>query len=147
MRWSARCLWLLTALFLLRVIAQPLSLFVAGPWLPPFESYQSGLVPYPMLLLSQFLILLAMVGTSWRASSGTLMPRPHLGRVLLIGGWIYFASMLVRLVIGLFVLRESSFFAKPLPTFFHLVLASFLIVCGRIHRAARISEWLGRSRR
>ena len=128
-------LWLLTSLFLMRVVAQPLSRSVSIPGLPPFEAFQSGLVPYPLLLLSQVTILGVMAATAWSASTGRLAPRPRLARAMAKVGWIYAAAMLGRLFIGAFVLPESSFFARPVPTFFHLVLASFLIVCGRLYRA------------
>jgi hypothetical protein len=136
-------LWLLTSVFLVRVLAQPLSRVAAVPGLPPFEAFQSGLVSYPLLVLAQAVILTAMAVTSWKASTGRLSPRPGIGLALLIAGGIYFVSMIARLAIGLVWLRESPFFARPVPTFFHLVLASFLIVCGWWHRR----EDLSRSRR
>jgi hypothetical protein len=127
-------LWFLTFLFLIRVVAQPLTAIFSIPGLPPFEAFQSGLVPYPLLLLSQVTILGIMTATAVNASTGRLAPRPRLAHALATAGWIYAAAMLARLFIGAFLLGESAFFARPVPTFFHLVLASFLILCSRLYR-------------
>ena len=53
-------------------------------------------------------------------------------RDLVLGG-VYFGGTVLRLVLGLTVRTNSPFFAKPVPIFFHLVLASFLLVCGYYH--------------
>ena len=41
--------------------------------------------------------------------------------------------MVVRLMLGLTVLSSHYWFANHLPTFFHLVLASFMLVAGAFH--------------
>jgi hypothetical protein len=126
-------LWWLTALFFIRVVAQPAALLFDHPFLPRFESWYSGAVPYPWLLVSQILILVLMLVVSSRASAGALERRPTLGRVLTVLGGVYFGAMMVRLVLGATVLSSSRWFASPVPTVFHLVLASFLVVWGRHH--------------
>jgi len=41
----------------------------------------------------------------------------------------------------------SPFFARPVPIFFHLVLASFLLVCGYYHtRAGLAGDPAGKAR-
>jgi len=50
-------LWLFLALFAVRVVAQPLSLVVHSAFLPPFESWHSGALPYGLLIASQVAIL------------------------------------------------------------------------------------------
>ena len=99
-------LWLLLAAFLLRVAAQPLALLAGWPWLPPFEAWQSGALPYPVLLASQ--VVLAAAG-------------------------LYAAVMVPRLVLGLTVYRGHWWLDAPLPTVFHLVLMTFLAVYGHYH--------------
>lgn len=43
------CLAGLVALFCLRVVAQPVAAAVELPWLPRFDDWHSGLLPYPAL--------------------------------------------------------------------------------------------------
>ena len=50
-------LWALTALFAIRVISQPLALVIDFRWLPRFESWHSGVMPYPLLVVAQLFIL------------------------------------------------------------------------------------------
>src|SRR5437870_1623254 len=54
---TALWLWLLLALFCLRVGGQMLVAFAGVTWLPPMEEWFSGLIPYPWLLASQFVII------------------------------------------------------------------------------------------
>ena len=128
-------LWLLTALFAFRVIAQPLAL-VWDP-LPPFESWHSRTLPYAALLFFQILILLVMSLITMRFSRGAVRPSRVLGAALLAFGGLYFGVMLVRLVAGLTLMQGHGWFDRPLPAVFHLVLASFVIAIGRYHRRAR----------
>ena len=52
---------------------------------------------------------------------------------LTLGG-LYFAVMLVRLVLGPHgAERTVRWFASPIPTVFHLVLAAFVLVYGHFH--------------
>ena len=53
----ARLLWFLLALFAVRVVGQLLVVAGRAPFLPPMDEWQSGLLPYPLLLASQILIL------------------------------------------------------------------------------------------
>jgi hypothetical protein len=41
--------------------------------------------------------------------------------------------MLARLPLGATLLREERWFASPPPTAFHLVLAKYLFLYGRLH--------------
>ena len=56
-----------------------------------------------------------------------------LGRWLLAASCLYGAIMAARLVLGATILRDVPWFARPVPTVFHLVLAAYLGVCGRLH--------------
>jgi hypothetical protein len=55
---------LLTALFFLRVLGQALSVFLQVDWLPATEHWASGLIPYPILLTIQIVMLIVMVKIS-----------------------------------------------------------------------------------
>ena len=138
---DARCYapWLgaLTALFAVRVIAQPLARVLDVPWLPRFERWHSGALPYGALLAAQILILVAQVRTTLAFSRGAVSPNPRLGRGLLVAGVLYLASMVARLILGLTVLRGHRWFDVPLPTLFHFVLAAFVILVGLFHARRR----------
>ena len=124
------------ALFVIRVIAQPLSLIVDSPLLPRFESWHGGVLPYPALLLAQLLIIAWFTRTAWRFSKGDVTPHRRRGVWVMTFGMIYFVTMLARLILGLTVMRGSRWFTSYLPTFFHLVLASFLLLYAHYHLRA-----------
>ena len=132
-RGYAKWLWLFLALFIIRVIAQPIALLTSAPFLPPFESWHSDVLPYPVLVGAQLLIIAWFARTAWRFSRGEVIPRHRLGFWMLALGGIYFATMLLRLVLGLTVLSANRWFSSGLPTTFHLVLASYLLVYGHFH--------------
>src|SRR5262245_19305883 len=46
----SRMLWVLLGLFTARVVAQPMAAVSGATWLPPFDAFQSGAVPYWLLL-------------------------------------------------------------------------------------------------
>ena len=134
----ARLLWVLLALFACRVIAQPLSLVLAAPWLPRFDAWQSGAVPYTLLLLSQIVILALFVPGTRAVSRGIAQFSRRIGIGLLALGTMYFVGMGVRFMLGMTAMRGHSWFDRPIPTFFHLVLAMSVMVYGHYqYRYAR----------
>jgi hypothetical protein len=125
-------LGLFTALFAFRVAAQLVQYASPTRFLPPFDAWQGGGLDYPLLLASQLFILAAMAwGTSavYRRARG----RESVGRWLIVIGAVYFVSMSARLVLGLTVLSDLAWFAKPLPALFHMVLAGYVLTLGRYH--------------
>ena len=126
-------LWGMTALFSFRVIAQLIVANFETGFLPPFESWHSGTMPYSLLLLIQVLILIIMLTTNTRYCSGKLIGKPLIGRGLLIFGVIYLLVMLLRFGLGLTLFSEDRWFSNYIPTFFHLVLAVWVLTIGRIH--------------
>jgi hypothetical protein len=120
-------LWLLLLLFLLRVSGQALVVFFDVTWLPPMERWQSGLLPYGVLLASQVLILALMV---WicvdftRARGFFVRPRRFFALHWLAFAWTYLGVMIAR-----FFIQGPS-----IPVFFHWVLAAFMIIVGLWHR-------------
>ena len=114
-------LWILLGLFTARVLGQLLVVGGLAPFLPPLDDWQSGLLPYPVLLASQILILgvLGAVCVQFTRGRGYLV-RYHmwLATPLWIVGWIYAVGMVVRYAL----LRRDA-----IPVVFHLVLASFLL--------------------
>ena len=134
----AWALWLLTAMFAVRVVAQPAALALDG-LLPSFDSWDGGVLPYPVLLVTQLVILGWLARTAWRFSMGTVVPHRRIGRLALMFGAVYFAAMFVRLLLGVTVLSDVRWFASPLPAFFHLVLAAYLLLYGygHVHTVSR----------
>lgn len=120
-------LWVLCALFVLRVVGQALVAFAGVAWLPPMERWQSGLLPYPVLLGSQILIiaLMAAMAIDFTRRRGFFVePRRFFAVPWLWFGWMYLAGMLARFAIQ----------GPTIPVFFHWVLAGFVIAVGLWHR-------------
>ena len=122
-------LWALTALFVLRVAAQPLALILPG--LPDFDAWHGGTMPYPVLLAFQLAILAIMLAANLACTRGRLLPRPRLARGLTLFGTFYFGAMLARLALGHSLDPVPAWFDRPVPTLFHLVLATWLLILAR----------------
>ena len=121
-------LWTLLGLFALRVLGQFLVVAGIAPFLPPLDEWQSGLLPYPVLLASQLVILamLVTVCVQFSRHRGFFVRRNvWLATPLWIVGWIYAIGMIVRYAL----LRRDI-----IPVIFHIVLASFLLVVAQYHR-------------
>ena len=138
----------LTVAFAFRITMQPL----VGKWqisiLPSFDTWHSEALPYPILFALQLLILGIMIlgclrlphlGTSQRAS-----------RVLAVIGWIYVTLMVKRLIIGLFDLSDHIWFDGAVPTAFHFVLISYIMIMSHAFSEGkskksnfRLSRYLG----
>src|SRR5258707_14035550 len=101
-------------LFAVRVVAQPLALLV--PALPPCDAWASGVVPYPLLLASQIVILVLLGPGARRMYMGAVQMRRRRGQILLLVGAVYFASMALRFVLGTTILRGHAWFDRPIPT-------------------------------
>ena len=71
-----------------------------------------------------------------RFGSGSIDPSRRVGRVCVGLGTVYFVVMLVRLALGMSVMAHVQWFASPLPAFFHLVLASYVVLFGLVHLSA-----------
>ncbi len=132
----APLLWSLLALFVVRVVGQLLVVLGWGAFLPSIELWSSGLIPYPWLFLAQILIILlyGKVCLDFTRGSGFfVVPRPELGRKLLIFGSGYVLVMGIRVLI--FILRSSNqpWMGGWIPIGFHMVLAAFILVVGGYH--------------
>ena len=128
----------LAALFLARVAGQALVAFAGATFLPPMEHWYSALLPYPVLLPMQVVILVlqaVMVAQvardrGWFAGRG-----PRVGRVLIGISFVYFAVMAVRYVVTMALYPERRWFGPgTIPVAFHFVLAAYLCCYGRYLR-------------
>lgn len=123
----------LLLLFCFRVGAQLVQAWSPVDFLPPFKSWESGAVPYWLLCVSQAIIIFICARVIWRLYCRKTVPSVRLGNVLLVIGGLYWGLMCIRLIIGLTVAPDDFWFGATLPTLFHLVLATFVLVCGRFH--------------
>ncbi len=126
-------LFILSGLFAFRVIAQLIQFVYPVSFLPPYTAWHSGALPYGVLLMTQGVILAVCLRIVWSVFKGTVLASRQKGTILLGVGVIYLVSMGARLMIGLTIGSDHFWFGAMLPTFFHIVLASFFIVYGRFH--------------
>jgi len=121
-------------LFIFRVIAQLLQCFFDIAWLPPFEAWHSNTFPYPILVGAQFVIIAIGVFAFKTIAINTRMnehsPKNKTGPVITSLGVVYALAMIGRLIGGLYFFPNHHWFNAPIPTYFHLVLATFVIAWG-----------------
>lgn len=134
-RWTTPGRWLLglTLLFVGRVVAQPLAAITGWPFLPPFDAWQSGALPYPLLLASQVAIIAVMAWTARGVGTGRLGRSRRIGWALAAFTGLYGGVMVARLVLGLTIARGHWWLDAPLPTVFHLVLTTYLAIVVHHH--------------
>jgi hypothetical protein len=124
----APLLWFLLFLFCLRVLGQALVAAFEVPFLPPMNRWYSGVLPYPILLPVQILIivLLAKVSTDFTRRRGFfVVPRRAMGRFLQWFSYLYWGGMAARYVMTMALHPERRWFGGTIPIFFHCVLATF----------------------
>jgi hypothetical protein len=127
-------LGVLTLLFAARVLGQLVVALSAPRWLPPFEQWYSGLLPYPALLPIQLIMIAVMMKIVRDFARGdgffvTLGGRA--GIILVWCSYIYAAAMALRFVITMTLYPELRWFSGTIPIAFHFVLAAFLYTLGR----------------
>jgi hypothetical protein len=126
-----------TVLLYLRVAGQIIVVLRAPRWLPPMEQWQSGLLPYPVLLVGQIVVLWLMtwICLDFQRGAGPLVePQwPNAGTILMWIGRVYFVGMVVRYVIWMWRRPDQRWFGGTIPIIFHSVVAAFVYVFGRYH--------------
>jgi hypothetical protein len=126
---------ILLALFVVRVTGQIVVALFAPAWLPPMRDWYSGLLPYPLLLPSQLIIIGVMIAAIRQVRHGVSANR-RLANGIFVFATLYAAAMLVRLVI----LRTNHpawrwYEGGMIPILFHWVLAAFLFTYAAQRRA------------
>jgi len=128
----------LFALFLFRVIAQALQAVAPTNVLPPFDAWQSGTLPYPILLGLQAAIIALfvwLIPSFWRART---LGGPRTRTVFWTSGSLYFLGSMVRFVGGFTFAVGNGFMAAHLPAFFHIVLAfAVIVIASYVSRATK----------
>jgi hypothetical protein len=135
-RQYACALLILNGLFGFRVLAQLVQAWHPVDFLPPYSVWHSGALPYGLLVGVQGVILATCLRIVWRVFTGAITPSMKKGKILFALGIIYLLGMCVRLMIGLTIAPDHYWFGATLPSVFHLVLASFVILYGRFHYIA-----------
>ena len=133
---TAKLLWILTGLFVLRVVGQMLVEFLHVSFLPPSEAWYSGLIPYPVLLPSQIAIVALQIKIDLdftRQAGWAYGPSRRAGRFLLWFGSVYLAAMIVRFVIRMAIYPDQPWAGATIAIIFHWVLAAYLLVVGYHH--------------
>lgn len=127
---AVKLLSMALVLFCGRVLAQHVQSVAGIRFLPPFEAWHSGTLPYSLLLVSQILIIIVAGIVLVRVQKNLYDFSRRRGAVLLWLGNVYFLAMFLRFILGLTVLSSHTWFGSILPAIFHMVLAGFLIVLG-----------------
>ena len=121
-----------------RVIGQVIVAVSAPKWLPPMEQWQSGLLPYPVLLAGQAVVLTLMFSISIDFSRGAgfwVEPHPYLGRAALWWSYLYFGAMVVRYIMRMRRRPDQRWLGGTIPIIFHCVVAAFQWTFGAYHTA------------
>lgn len=135
----AAMLAVITALFTLRVAGQALVAFFNVQFLPPMEQWYSGLLPYPILLPIQLLIIAVMLNIVLDFARGTgwfSVPRRPLGPALKWISYLYAGSMILRYILTMAWHPERRWFGGTIPIWFHILLAGFLYTLSHYHLCA-----------
>jgi len=103
------------------------------PFLPAFDAWQSGFMPYSWLLFCQLIILTTMFSIIIKCLRGTIKLNKTMGLFLWAFGGFYFGVMVCRLMVGLLILPNHYWFGAYIPTLFHLILAGFMLVLARFY--------------
>lgn len=120
-------------LFVFRMLAQLIELVIDIPFVPDFEHWHSGTVPYWRLLMAQIIILIFMIFAYKKFNSIQVKYSKLRGKIYLIWGFVYLSAMMTRHVLGLTIYSESEWFTSFLSIYFHYILAIFLITIGVAH--------------
>jgi len=133
----APLLWVLLALFAMRVAGQALVAFLDVRFLPPMQEWYSGLLAYEYLLPAQIIIiaLMARICLDFTRGRGFFIePRRFFASYWLYFGYVYLAVMILRYPVQMLLHPEARWFGGTIPIFFHWVLAAFVICVGLYHR-------------
>ncbi len=118
-------------LFFLRIVAQLIQWLYPVGFLPQFDEWQSGVLPYPFLLFTQIVILFFLAKTIIRHVKGSVKVGRRRGIIFLLIGCVYFLIMATRLFASIYFNKDDSwFFDGVLAAFFHVILSCFLITHG-----------------
>ena len=119
---------ILLLIFSARVLLQFIQAIYPLAILPSFESWHSGALPYKFLLLTQVCIIIICIIIIRNFLQNKIIAKRKKGMIYLALGGIYFTFMAIRLILGLTIASSHSWFGATIPSFFHLILASIVLV-------------------
>lgn len=122
-------MWLCLAVFVVRVLGQVEVSLCAPPWLPPLPAWESGLIPYPVLLPVQILLIawMAVIAADhWRGSGFFWVTKSSTRRNLRLFAALYAAAMALRLVITAIFPPHTLLERGLIPVLAHWDLAAFI---------------------
>lgn len=93
------------------MVAQLIQAFSPVSFLSSFEIWQSGALPYPLLVAFQFMIIIACMRVVRSVLCGTVVPSDKKGRFFLALGWVYLIAMGMRLLVGLTIAPDHYWFS------------------------------------
>ena len=131
MSWIPWAMWFCLALFIARVLGQIYVGLYKPRFLPPWEEWYSGLLPYPWLLFAQILIIMWMTLISYdvtRSGGFFALETPGSIRIVQWFSLIYFFGMMLRYVLTMWRDPARRWFKGTIPIWFHMVLAIFLLL-------------------
>jgi hypothetical protein len=105
--------------------------FASVTFLPPMKEWYSGLMPYPYLLPTQFMIIFLfgkICVDLFRGYGFFAVARHRLGTWLRYFGTIYLIAMVIRYILRMSLYPAERWFGGSIPIFFHWVLAAYLLV-------------------
>lgn len=126
----------LTVVFALRVTGQVVQRWAPVSFLPAFDDWQGSGLPYPVLLAFQVSIVVLAVAVTLRMARGSRLIGKRWIVPVLLAGVVYFTVMFARLILGFTAFSDTTWFNRPVPSAFHLVLATqlMLIAAYQYHR-------------
>jgi hypothetical protein len=132
-------------LFFCRVVAQIQVALVEPDWLPPMHAWYSGLLPYPVLLPVQIVLLMWMSAVAYDHVRGGGFFWPDAPQVRTGLRWfaaVYAVAMAVRLLVALATGPGDAWSIGIIPVVFHWVLAAFVWLVSQApqRRSAESSE-------
>jgi len=112
--------------------------FFGVTFLPSSSEWDSGLLPYAVLLCAQIVILCIMLRINLsitRRRGFFTSPHARLGRFLAVASAVYAAGMLVRYFVSGALHPERRFWPPgSIPIVFHFVLAGYLFTLSYLAR-------------
>ena len=123
-------LWICLVLFACRVTGQILVEFFEVTFLPPSREWFSGIISYPILLVSQILIILFLIKVATDLTNGTgrfSHPTKRASKNLRLFGSIYLLAMILRYILRMYIYPEERWTGGCIPIFFHCVLATYVL--------------------
>jgi len=120
----------------MRILGQLLVALFDVSWLPPMEKWFSGVIPYPLLLVIQLLMVLLMCKITkeiWLNVGFYAEQRGHWSQFLKRFSMVYAGSMVLRYLLTMMLQPEMRWFGGVIPITFHFVLAAFIFTLGDYH--------------